>query len=697
MTSIQTNVGALAAQNGMTDSLAQMNEAMNRLTTGLRINSAADDAAGSAIASKMDAQTRSLGMAVRNANDAISMTQTAEGALGEIENILQRMRELSVQAGNSSLNASDRAQIQSEVDQLTAEIDSIATQTNFNQNTLLDGTKSSLQFQVGIDGSDTLNVALKTATVDGLGIGTSTSAAALTSERVTAIAADIAAADIKINGEDFSAAALDVDSTSFNSGDGRVDATGFGDADNSGNGGKVAATLAAAINSNSHVHGASASAFNKVVGNGTFALTGTIDINDVTLATDSSTTLSEFIDLVNGSVAGVLAEVDSANRIVLSNTDGDEIVVANGSGEIGIADDIYGGFVQISNLDGSAVKIEAGSDENGFGSSAAGIVADVNSIGFNEINGSTVTSGQVTSTALASTHNVKINGVALGSSSSASAADKAAAINAVSDQTGVTASAKTVVRLTVDLSVDMSTHTTATVQGITVNMNTANGGSAVDSMATMVSAINTAMGVNNDITATSNADGELVLTSESGQTIAVAGGTGTGLFTDAVVENGADPTSDISSSDVTVYGTLTLTSADGAPITIEDGEVDTHTGLATLGLQAQSEKAETSVSGVSVSSVANANAALTSIDAAITSVSEFRASFGAYENRLDSIVSNLTTYKTNLEASKGRIVDADFATETSKLTKAQILQQAATSMLAQANASKQGLLALLQG
>ena len=100
--------------------------------------------------------------------------------------------------------------------------------------------------------------------------------------------------------------------------------------------------------------------------------------------------------------------------------------------------------------------------------------------------------------------------------------------------------------------------------------------------------------------------------------------------------------------------------------------------------------------GVNVATAANATAALTAVDAAIEKVGTFRASFGAYENRFDSAISNLTTYKSNLEAAQGRITDADFAAETSNLTKAQILQQAATSMLAQANASKQGLLALLR-
>ena len=102
-----------------------MDQAMGRLASGLRINSAADDAAGSAIASKMEAQVRSLNVAIRNANDAISLTQTAEGALSEVENIIQRMRELSVQAGNSTLNQSDRDQIQLEMNQLASEIDAI--------------------------------------------------------------------------------------------------------------------------------------------------------------------------------------------------------------------------------------------------------------------------------------------------------------------------------------------------------------------------------------------------------------------------------------------------------------------------------------------------------------------------------------------------------------------------------------------
>jgi flagellin len=686
MSSINTNMGALIAQNNMDRNSKSLDQALERLSSGLRINSASDDAAGSAIASKMEAQVRSLGVAVRNSNDAISLTQTAQGALGEIENMLQRMRELSVQAGNSTLNASDRTQIQAEVDQLSAEIESIASKTNFNGNKLLDGSKTSISFQIGADGSDSLKVGLENATVSSLGLGSSVTTASITSRRIENIEGDILAADIKINGENFSAATLVHDSTTAFNADGRLDSTGFGDADNDANGGKVANTIAQIINSNSHIHGAKATAFNKVVGNGTFALTGTITINDTTLAVDSSTSLNDFVQKVNDNVSGLTASLDG-NKIVFENTDGDEIVIANGGAEIGMDDDVYGGYVTISNIDGSDVKIEAGSVENGYGSAAAGEQSDLALIGFNEINGATVKSNVVTSSAIAASDNITINGVGIGDSASASAADKAAAINAAN--AGVTASAKTVVRIDVDFNTPTnSALSDVSINGITTDLRTAD-------TSNVVSLVNTALTGKTDVVASMNESGQLVLTSNSGQNIVVLGGTETAVFTAAEAEDGT--TFGSTNSDITAYGVLTLTSNDGSVIVIEDGETDAHTGLDKLGLMAQSEDASTTVTGLAVLTEAQATASISSIDAAIEKVSTFRASFGAYENRIDAVINNLTTLQTNTDAARSRIEDADFAAETSNLTKSQILSQAATSMLAQANASKQNLLALLQG
>ena len=202
MASINTNISALSAQKSMSDQIAKSDQAIERLSTGLRINNAADDAAGTAIASKMEAQVRSLGVAIRNGHDAISMTQTAEGSLGEMENILQRVRELAVQAGNSTLSATDRSAIQDEVTALTDEINDIAKSTNFNGVKLLDGTNSSIDFQLGVDATDSLNVKLEGASATDLGLSSSSGANEYTSGRIVLGALNSMAVDaVKINGQ----------------------------------------------------------------------------------------------------------------------------------------------------------------------------------------------------------------------------------------------------------------------------------------------------------------------------------------------------------------------------------------------------------------------------------------------------------------------------------------------------------------
>ena len=208
MNSINTNMSALVAQQNMQKQNDGLSDAMARLSSGLRINSAADDAAGSAIASKMEAQVRSLDVAIRNSYDAISMTQTAEGALGEMENILQRVRELSVQASNSTLSSGDRTMIQSEVNALVSEIDSIAKNTHFNHVKLLDGSNTDVQFQIGINAENSLKVNLQKSDSLALGLMGSTGTATLSSERVAktnylstgAGADDLLVADTAISG-----------------------------------------------------------------------------------------------------------------------------------------------------------------------------------------------------------------------------------------------------------------------------------------------------------------------------------------------------------------------------------------------------------------------------------------------------------------------------------------------------------------
>ena len=1017
MNSINTNMSALAAQQNMQKQNKELDEAMARLSSGLRINSAADDAAGSAIASKMEAQVRSLDVAIRNSYDAISMTQTAEGALGEMENVLQRVRELTVQASNSTLSTSDRTMIQSEVDALVKEIDSIAKNTHFNNVKLLDGSNTDVSFQIGMNAGDSLLVNLEKSDSLALGLMGSTGTATLSSERVlktnylsTGVGADdllvantaasaingavtldginadtvlnskiaftsnaddsgdtitivgtdtsgnfqtetvtgpnaatvlssntyatiksislgsatdanagstfeigtiqtIAAADIKING--FNALASDFTT------------------DLSGSTVNTAKTIADAINVNTGVHGAEVNAYNTLTSDnmGTFAMTQTFTINGETVALASS--LDALVTNINEAVSGVSAVQNTDNTITLSNTTGDDIIIASNSAAVGFTAGTYTGFLDISNLDGTGVRVEAGSAANGY-TGGTGTIDDVKAFGLNESSvAGVVESDTVSGTALVA-NEVKINDVLIGESTSGSAAHIATAINAKSEEHGVTATASNAVELTFDFQAAQPTgRTSFKINGSSVDL------SAATSAASVVTAINNA--TIGDLRASANSDGTVKVASASGVDIIVANsdndflsaakdvqgnsiytGFGNGTYdldglidglTPAAVANVSVDTSgssligevvnsrvvltqnatadytgtsaklvvtgtnssgstiteeltltngtigdqiqgstvfhtvtdlrfsgtpatqsidvgfngraantgtqgfdddslhsvaaataassltlsgdkvnssgtsvnlhgavvtitgnagDYSSSNVnfTVVGTdafgstisevinlnvnngevhgstafhtistittdaalqnagvkigtyqvgdrieakgmLSLANENKSPIKIEAVGKDhttlitengaTNTILDKLGVQNQSQSFEVASQGVAVKTISDATSSLSKIDKAMDQLSLFRSSFGAVENRIDASINNLTTLKVNTEAAKSRIQDADFAAETSKMTKSQILSQAATSMLAQANASKQNLLALLQG
>lgn len=166
---VNTNIASLNAQRNLGSSQSVLNRSLQRLSSGLRINSAKDDAAGLAISDRMTAQVRGLNQAVRNASDGISLAQTAEGAMQESANILQRMRELSIQSANDSNSASDRVAIQKEVIQLQAEINRIADQTTFNGKNLLDGTFSAQKFHVGSEADESISVSVGSARATTMG------------------------------------------------------------------------------------------------------------------------------------------------------------------------------------------------------------------------------------------------------------------------------------------------------------------------------------------------------------------------------------------------------------------------------------------------------------------------------------------------------------------------------------------------
>ena len=158
MTTINTNVMSMNAQRNLSSSASSLATSMQRLSSGLRVNSAKDDAAGLAISERMNTQVRGLNVAARNANDGISLAQTAEGALGKVGDMLQRMRELAVQSANASNNGSDRTALQAEVTQLSQEIDRVAKTTAFNGTKLLDGSFANATFQVGANAGEGISI-----------------------------------------------------------------------------------------------------------------------------------------------------------------------------------------------------------------------------------------------------------------------------------------------------------------------------------------------------------------------------------------------------------------------------------------------------------------------------------------------------------------------------------------------------------
>ncbi len=473
---INTNIASLNAQRNLNSSQGSLQTALQRISSGLRINSAKDDAAGLSISQRMSAQVRGLTQAARNANDGISLAQTAEGGLVEITNNLQRIRELAVQAANSTNTLADRQALNSEASQLVSEVTRVATTTQFNGLNLIDGSFSTQQFQVGANANQTISISsIVNAQASSLGVAaTTTYSASSQSAAVTTTA--LSAGDLTLNG--YSVGASASDGVSYSSAN------------------ASAIAKAAAINAISGSSGVTAA-----VASNTVAFT-------ITTSTGTSTAYS-----INGVSLGTLTASGTTNT--------------------------------------------------------------------------TVTASNI-----------------------------AASINAVSSQTGVTASAS----------------------GAT-----------------------------------------LTLTASDGRNV-------------TVYSSGAD---DFGLADATTTGKITLTSTTSTGLII-GGATASNAGLTGATTVTASSSASAGVSSVDLTSISGANAAVATLDSALNTINSARAALGAYQNRFSSAAANLQTSAENISAARSRIMDADFAMETSALTRAQILQQAGVAMLAQANTEPQNVLTLLR-
>ena len=497
---INTNVLSLNAQRNLARTQGDLATSLQRLSSGLRINSAKDDAAGLAISERFTTQIRGLNQAVRNANDGISLAQTAEGALGELTNNLQRIRELAVQAANSTNSPSDRQALDEEVQQRLAEIDRIATQTAFNDQKLLDGTFGNASFQIGANVGQTISVTL--------GTSMRTMTIGRTADHAGGVAYDPTVA-LGLQGAGVDGQALAGGELTIKVGD--RDAVA------------IQPSVAGSANGQS-----ASSAYAKAEAINTSGVSGLTALADTT-------------------VSFVFAEVDVA---AYSLTINDAKIYENEDGT------------------GTAISGEAFAQK----------------------------------------------------------------INAASGTTGVI----------------------ATFDGTNMTLSAADG---------------------RDITIS--------------QTVGVNFANADGLTTMAATNNTTNATIDLSSGAETATGTIRLISA-------EEFEIGGTAATARIGFNGDYALGTLALNSSSVTTVANANDTITRVDSALRSVNSLRSQFGAIQNRFESTIANLQSAVENLSAARSRIQDADFAAETAALTRAQILQQAGTAILSQANAAPQSVLALLQ-
>ena len=604
MTSVNTNIGALVAAQNLEKTSKELDSAIARLSSGLRINSAKDDAAGMAIASKMESQVKGLSMAIRNGTDSQNLIDTSEGAQVETVNILQRLRELAVQSANDSNTALDRTFINAEATQLIAEVDRIASQTTWNGTNLLDGTFLSKQFQLGSNNGEDVTFSIDSAKSADIG-----------NYRVNGTSTLIDANDDAITAQTLTLS-------------GHIGSTTA--AISSGGNAKDVAT---GVNAVTNLTGITASAVTKVklhsmttagditftLGNdassspGSAAITATVtDVTDIR-------SIMTAINAVSGTT-GISATVhsDGNSALVLTHSEGEDIKITSftHSG----ANLTAHMHVDVLDQDGAAVT-------EGAGFANSQILNDVTTD-----DNSLVTAASVaTNTAF-----TLVSGIASEFNA------KLTMLNSAHAQTG-----------------------SAVIVGTG-----ADGSALTETLSYSTSTDGSVTSVNTFATITSVTNGGTALTGSS--TIIVGQLANTGV--DAV-------------------GQVRFDSSQAFTVTTD--EVDNSEGF--LGTTATNTATLSQLSSITLGTVAGSEAAIDVIDGAIAKINDQRSDLGAISNRLDATLSNLSNIVTNTQSSLSNIKDADFSQETSRLTKAQILSQAATSMLAQANASKQSVLQLLQG
>jgi flagellin len=584
---INTNVVSINSQRNLSLSGNSLGTTMQRLSSGLRVNSAKDDAAGLAIAERMNAQSRGLAVAARNANDGISLAQTTEGALGKVGDMLQRMRELAVQSSNATNSTADREALQAEVNQLRSEIDRVAKTTSFNGTKVLDGSFTGGVFQVGSGAGDNITVGATTkATADGLGnveFGSSQSKT-FTAANIQDLDKVLQGVKINVGGTEHTLADIKV----ANSGEERlgqiVSAINAKTADTG-----VTAFLEKGANAGEYQISM------KSDSNQAVAVSGLGSLNKAAGATEVKAFAQAELDALDAQIAGFKAGTYANGAAVVTAKAG--VMTA---------------------ADGLLAKLP------GFTTDRAGTIA-------------------ATGTSVAKTLATAIKAFD----------DKLAADFETTgfDQTKFDNALKALTdAVDVAMSADDTKAVTSNLEKATLAALQLNDKSTFAEVNTVVSTLNAARTAYGDTAALPQ------------------------ITLSATLDN-------TSTKEQVLAGVKDL-----------QGKVDT-LGLSVSGTEVTKHKG---IDSVDIGTQAGAWEAIKQIDSAIDQVNAARGDLGALQTRFEKTVENIDIQNENITAARGRIVDADFATETANLSRAQILQQAGTAMVAQANQLPQQVLSLLR-
>jgi flagellin len=760
---INTNMPSLVAQGNLDTSNSRMATCLQRLSSGLRINSAKDDAAGLSIATRMASSISGLTVAKRNANDAISLAQIAEGALQETTTVLQRARELAVQSANGTNAATDRQALQAEINQIQGSMSSIASTTSFNGLNLLDGSLAATQFQVGAMANQTVVVSIANTQTNALG------AQLLTSNNTDTLQANYETY--------YEATAVAIKPASATNGVVDTSTIAFTGINNTGSttvlhtvapvAAQTADSLAAAINGAASLAGSAQASAYTAVALSTLATTAgntiTIGINNANGAAQATQaiastniggtaaeTYSNVATLINSNLGmqqnGIYA-IASANDVVVISPTGADIYVTSSNAAATV------GSMQLLNTDGVALGNSVAVAN--ASACAAGIlsleVEENTTVAFGDANlfansnpaitgGGGVRASQTTNRVAQQTLTIAggQGSAQVDLQSNATAYAAAQAVNAVTGSTGVTATALTTAVIT-----GLSENGTVSFQlaDSDNDLQTVSAYVTTEDLTALVQAINQISGKTGILAQSNGTPDSILLTDNNGYDIKILNfnhseavtaptvsdtsfiyGDGNGNVS-GVADSSAQTLALPSYQYIEVMGNsnsggITLYAGGGrhninstviggvvnfeAPTSFAvsssvkgDSATSYQGSILKAAINTAVSATFTTVSEIDISTVEGAQTAIVVIDQAISQISAIRSNLGAIQSRFESTIRNLSNNIENLQSAKSRIMDADFADETSELTKAQILTQAGISILAQANAIPQGVLQLL--